>query len=243
MLNVEVKWRQCRLLPLWGFFCRNFDLFEHFHFSFPVSGPNHSGFISNRRGEGKRLLTKKLVSGKYWLELYQYINININISIYWNYIGGSAWLGSQDPLFLRAGGVGTIHAISNLPHGHSSSHPTDLFGHFSKNWFSSFFTATKETVGAFFLGTQGLNLASFGFRSPFQSQWKFVSPNWGVQIVYQLHNPFSCSKFVSFNKLVCLNSFPSFTVFYVDHRPEHITWLRRSLIKFWICGAQYWLRW
>ena len=164
-------------------------------------------------------------------------------NIDWNYIGGSAWLGSQDPLFLRAGGVGTIHAISNLPHGHSSSHPTDLFGHFSKNWFSSFFTATKETVGAFFLGTQGLNLASFGFRSPFQSQWKFVSPNWGVQIVYQLHNPFSCSKFVSFNKLVCLNSFPSFTVFYVDHRPEHITWLRRSLIKFWICGAQYWLRW
>lgn len=164
-------------------------------------------------------------------------------NIDWNYIGGSAWLGSQDPLFLRAGGVGTIHAISNLPHGHSSSHPTDLFGHFSKNWFSSFFTATKETVGAFFLGTQGLNLASFGFRSPFQSQWKFVSPNWGVQIVYQLHNPFSSSEFVSFNKLVCLNSFPSFTVFYVDHRPEHITWLRRSLIKFWICGAQYWLRW
>ena len=210
-------------------------------FSRLVSGPTHlTGVlwldfelwkeicqILNWEAKDLRASTKKLVRE----------------NIDWNYIGSLAWLGSQDPLFLRAGGVGTIHAISNLPHGHSSSHPTDLFGHFSKNWFSSFFTATKETVGAFFLGTQGLNLASFGFRSPFQSQWKFVSPNWGVQIVYQLHNPFSSSEFVSFNKLVCLNSFPSFTVFYVDHRLEHITWLRRSLIKFWICGAQYWLRW
>ena len=177
---------------------------------------------------------------------WNYINISISISIY-QYIGTiSAVRPGSDlrtPCSCERAGSG--------PFTQYQTYHTDIrvriqqtyFGHFSKNWFSSFFTATKETVGAFFLGTQGLNLASFGFRSPFQSQWKFVSPNWGVQIVYQLHNPFSSSEFVSFNKLVCLNSFPSFTVFYVDHRPEHITWLRRSLIKFWICGAQYWLRW
>ena len=182
--------------------------------------------MSNRRGEGKRLLTKKLVSGKYWLELYRRFGL-ARIS---------------GPLVL-ASGRGRDHSRNiKLTTRTFEFASNRLIWTFLKDSVV-FFTATKETVGAFFLGTQGLNLASFGFRSPFQSQWKFVSPNWGVQIVYQLHNPFSCSEFVSFNKLVCLNSFPSFTVFYVDHRPEHITWLRRSLIKFWICGAQYWLRW
>lgn len=65
------------------------------------------------------------------------------------------------------------------------------------------FTVSKETVGAFFLGTQGLNLASFGFRSPFQHQWEFVSPDAYLFEGYTScpiqHNPFSSSECVSLN--------------------------------------------
>ena len=141
-------------------------------FSRLVSGPTHlTGVlwldfelwkeicqILNWEAKDLRASTKKLVRE----------------NIDWNYIGSLAWLGSQDPLFSQAGGVRTIHAISNLPHGHSSSQT--FFGHFQRIDLV-FFTVTKRTVGAFFLGTQGLSLASFGFRSPFQRWWNFISPN------------------------------------------------------------------
>ena len=178
MLNEEVKWRQCRLLPLWGFFCRNFDLFDHFHDSFQdqLTWQESSGLISNCGKKFARSSTEKpKIWGRRLKNLFGKILIGKTWeNIDWNYIGSLAWLGSQDPLFSQAGGVRTIHAISNLPHGHSSSQT--FFGHFQRIDLV-FFTVTKRTVGAFFLGTQGLSLASFGFRSPFQRWWNFISPN------------------------------------------------------------------
>lgn len=98
-------------------------------------------------------------------------------NIDWNYIGSSAWLGSQDPLVLAIG-RGRDHSRNiKLTTRTFKFASNRLFLDISQRIDLVFFTVTKETVGAFFLGTQGLNLASFGFRSPFQSQWKFVSPN------------------------------------------------------------------
>lgn len=187
MLNVEVKWRQCRLFASLRLFLQEFWLVWTFSLllsCFTTKSLDRSPLAWFQTRSERNVQTgkeKQNIWGRWLKNLFGKILIGTISAVR----PGSDL---KTPLFSRSGGVGTIHAISNLPQGHSSLHPTDFFGHFSENWFS-FFYCYQRNSGRFFPWHTGPEFGLFWLPISIPESMEICLTQclsfWGVHIVYQ----------------------------------------------------------